>query len=144
NFALLFQEIRHFAVGHRLCEFSVDLVEFAQQIDDRLYSLFHDFTYCFVRIKLRLLLQETDGVAGRNSGLALKVLLHGGKDLQERTLSRTVEADHANLGAIKIGEIDVFEYSLLIVELVYSNHGVNDFIGNRTHEESKLPGVKTR
>ena len=70
---------------------------------------------------------------GETAVRALKFLIDAGKNAQERTLARSVQSDDADLGAIEIGKIDVFEYSFLVVVLADSNHGVDDFVRNGAH-----------
>ena len=82
----------------------------------------------FVRIELRLLLEEADGVAGREHGLAEEVVVDAGQDAQQRRLARAVQTDDADLRAVEIGEVDVLEDLLLAVELRHSDHRVDDLV----------------
>ena len=84
----------------------------------------------FCRIEVRLLLEVTNGIAGRNSRLTLELLIHTGQDPKQGALTRPIEPDDTDLGAVEVRQIDVLEDSFLVVELAYSNHGVNDFIGS--------------
>src|SRR6267143_5763796 len=61
---LTLEQVRHLIVRHRLAELRTDLVEFLQQIDDRLNALLDDLADCFRGIELRFLLEKSDGEAG--------------------------------------------------------------------------------
>src|SRR5262249_33666777 len=98
--------------------------------DGALNALFNNLAHGFAGIELRLLLQKTNAEAGRYGRLSLEFLIDAGKNAKQRTLSRAVEADHADLRTVKIREVNVLEDSFLIVILAVPNHGVNDFVGN--------------
>ena len=123
-----------------------------QQIDDRLHALFDNLPDGLCWIELRLLFEEADREARRNSRLALKFLIDAGEYPQQRTLSGTVQSDDADLRAIEIRQVDVLEDSFLVVVLADSNHGVDDFVGNCAHVEgagaaeplATLSGSETR
>src|SRR5437867_9405873 len=107
----------------------------------RLHALLDNLTDGFGRIELGFLFEISYRVAWRDRSFALKVLIHAGKDAQQRTFSRAIQTDDTNLRAVEIGQIDVFEDSLLVVVLAYSNHGVDDFVWNCTHQNgTELPG----
>ena len=116
-------------VGVRIGEGVVDLVELFEQVDDRLHALLDDLLHRLRFIELRLLLEEADGVAGREDGLAEEVAVDAGQDAQQRRLPRSVQTDDADLRAIEIGEIDVFEDLLFSMELGDADHGIDDFVG---------------
>ena len=134
NFPLAIEKVRHFVAGHRLGEFPVDFIEFAQKINDRLHALFDNLADSLRRIKLRLLLEETDSESGRNRSLALKLLIHSRKYPQKRTLTGAIQSDDADLRPVEIRKIDIFEDSFLVVVFAYSNHGVDDFVRDCAHD----------
>ena len=126
TFALPVHQLVHVRVG--IAEGVVDLVELFEQIDDRLHALLDDLADGLRRIELRLLLEEADGVAGREHGLAEEVLVDAGEDAQQRDLARAVQTDDADLRAVEIGEVDVLEDLLLAVELRDADHRVDDLV----------------
>src|ERR1051326_1278069 len=54
-------------------------------------------------------------VAGRNRGLALEFLINACQNSQQRALAGSVQSDHADFGAVKIGQVNVLEDSFLVV-----------------------------
>jgi hypothetical protein len=56
------------------------------------------------------------------------IFVDAGENAQQRRLARAVEPDDANLRAIELGEIDVFENGLLVIELTDTDHGIDDFV----------------
>lgn len=60
--------------------------------------------------------------------LAQKLRVEAGHDLQERALSRAVEADNADLGAVEIAEGDVLEDLLRAVDLAHAHHRIDDLV----------------
>ena len=135
NFALPVEKVVHLVVRHRFRELRIDLIEFPQQVDNRLDAFLDDLAHCFRWIELRLLFEQTDGKSRRYGGLALKILIDAGKDLQQRALAGSIETNDADLRAVKVREVDVLEDSFLVVVLAYSNHGVNDFVRDCAHQE---------
>ena len=47
---------------------------------------------------------------------------------QQRRPARPIQPNDANLRAIEIGKIDVFEDGLLVIELTDADHGIDDFV----------------
>src|SRR5581483_9233098 len=122
---LAIHQLVHVGVG--IAEGVVDLVEFLEQIDDGLHAFFDDLAHGLRQIELGLLLEHADGVAGREDGLADEVLVLPGEDAQQRRLARSVETDHADLRAVEIGEVDVFQNLFgLAVELRDTDHRIDD------------------
>jgi hypothetical protein len=72
-------------------------------------------------------------VAGRQHGLADELFVRAREYAQQRTLARAVQADDADLRAVKVREVDVFEDGLLVVKLADADHRVNNFIGDAAH-----------
>ena len=123
------QEFIHLIVRHRLGEFFIDRVELIQEIDRFLHPLLHDFTDRLRLIQLRLLLQEADGKARGEDRLPDKIRIDAGQDPEQRALARTVQAQDADLRPVEIGEINVLQDRLFLIDLAHSNHGVDDFVG---------------
>src|SRR5204863_9120823 len=117
NLALAFEQLGHFVIGHGLAEFRVDLIKLAQEINNRLHTLFDDFPNRLARIKTRFLFEVANSKAGRYSRLALKFLIDAGKNPQQRALTGSVESDDTDFGAIEVRQIDVLEDRFLVVEL---------------------------
>ena len=134
NFALALEKLVHIIVGHGLGEFGVDLFELLQQLDGFLNGLLYDLTDGSAIVDQRLLFEIADGIAGRQHGLAVDLLVHTGHDAQQRGFTRPVETDDADLGAVKIRKIDIFEDGALVVVLADADHRVNNFIGFYGHE----------
>src|SRR5205807_9290327 len=126
HLALALHELVHVGVG--IAEGVVDLVEFFEEVDDRLHALLDDLANALRRIELRLLFEKANRVAGREHRLADEIAVGAGQDAQQRRLARSVQTDDADLRAIKIGEVDVLEDLLLAVELRYSDHRVDDLV----------------
>ncbi len=104
-------------------ELIVDFLVLGQRVDHFLYALHHDFFHRLVGIELWLLSQVTDGIARRENHLALVVLVQSGNDFHQCGLTGTVETDDTNLGTIEKGQVDVFQYLLVVLEgFAYSHH----------------------
>src|SRR5205085_8837114 len=73
-------------------------------------------------------LEKSDRVSGREDGFAEEVAIGAGENAKQRRFSRSVQTDHADLRAVEIGEIDVFEDLLLSVKLRDTYHRVDDFV----------------
>ncbi len=56
-----------------------------------------------------------------------------GEYAQQGRFAGAVQADHANLRAVKIGKVDVFEDRLLVVKLADADHGIDDFVWFSAH-----------
>ncbi len=123
------QELVHLIVRHRFGELLIDHVELLEQVDRFLHALLHDLADRLRLIQLGLLLEEADGVPGREDRLPDEVRIDAGQDPEERALARSVQAQHADLRAVEIGEIDVLEDRFFVIELAHSDHGVDDFVG---------------
>src|SRR5262249_19319017 len=99
-----------------------------EQTDSLLYGFFDYLAHGPAVINQRLLLEIADGITGRDHRLTVKVFINSCKDAQQRGLTRAIQADDANLCAVKIGEIDIFENRLFIIELTDADHGIDDFV----------------
>ena len=84
NFALALEELVHIFVGHFLSKFGVDLFKFLQKIDGLLYRFLHDLADCTGVVEQWLLLEIADGIAGRQNGLAVDLLVHASHGLHAR------------------------------------------------------------
>jgi hypothetical protein len=54
--------------------------------------------------------------------------VHTAQHMEQGRFARSIEADHANLRAVEIGEVDVFEDGLLVVVLADADHGIDNFV----------------
>ena len=95
-----------------------------------LHALLDDLADGLRRIELRFLLEKTDRVARRNGVLPLNSLSTPARYAQQRALAGAIQAEDADLRAVEIRKIDVFEDGFLVVKLADSDHGVDDFVRN--------------
>ena len=79
------------------------------KLNSLLYGFFDDFAHRARIVDQRFLFEIADGEARRDDGLAVKVFVDAREDAQQRRLARAIEADDANLRAVEIGKIDVFQ-----------------------------------
>ena len=128
HLGLAVDERLHGVIVHGLGELLVDRVEFIEQVHGGLGPLLDDLAHRFVRVERGLLGQVVDGEPLGEDGLALEFGVDAGKDAQQRTLARAVQAEHADLGAVEIGQGDVFEDLLLVVLLADTDHRVDDLV----------------
>src|SRR5207302_10744448 len=112
----------------------VDLFKLFQQIDSLLYGLFHNFAHRSRIVYQRFLLQTADRIARRENGLAVELLVHARQDAQQRRFARAVETDHADLGSIEIGKVNVFENRSLVVIFTDADHRIDNFVWFSAHE----------
>src|SRR5207302_9985069 len=71
--------------------------------------------------------------AERENRLANEFFINTGKNSQQRAFARTVETKHADLRAVEVREINIFEDGLLVVILADADHRVDNFVGNSAH-----------
>jgi len=110
-------ELLHLVVGHGIGEAFVDLVVLMQKVDCLLYALFHALTHGLFGIELRLLLKEPDGVPAGEHRSPTNSLSTPAMMRSSEALARSVQAKDADLGAVEIGQVDVLQDRLLVVEL---------------------------
>ena len=79
-----------------------NLIKFFKKVSNFLYAFFYNFHYSFTRLKIRLLFQVSDCVAGSQSSFSRKILINAGKNLKKRRFSRTVRTDYADFCAVVI------------------------------------------
>jgi hypothetical protein len=125
HLGLAFEQFVHVAVG--VGKGIVDLFELGEQIDDLLYPFLDHFAHRLALIQQRLLLQIADAVALGEDRLAVELLVDAGHDPQQGRLARTVQAEHADLGAIEIGQRDVLDDRLFVVVLADPHHRIDNF-----------------
>ncbi len=70
-------------------------------------ALFDDFFDRLVGIELGFLFQQADAIALGSRDLAGVIWIHTGNDLQQRTLARTVQAQHSDLRPVVETEVDL-------------------------------------
>ena len=84
--------------------------EFLEDIDDFLHAFLHHLLHRFVVVELRLLVKHANGIARREDHFAVIGFLLACNDTQQGGFTCSVQTYDADLGAIKEGEIDVFQY----------------------------------
>src|ERR1051326_1562244 len=73
------------------------------------------------------------------------ILIDASQNAQQRRLSRSVESNNSNLGAIEIREVDIFQDRLLVIELTDADHGINDFVWLSRHNlDSEITQIGRR
>ena len=60
------------------------------------------------------------------------------------TRSRAVQAQHADLRAVEIGQVDVLQDRLLVMELPHADHGIDDLVRFRHSVDPSSDGAQTR
>jgi hypothetical protein len=123
-------------VGIRVGEGFADLVVFLEPCDFFCRPFLHDFTDSLGFIQPGFLIQDPGGVALAEDGLSVEVVVDPRHDPQHRGLARAVEAQHADLGSMEVGQGDVLDDGLAVVKLRHPHHGVDDgrfFIGVLGH-----------
>ena len=128
------EEFVHVFVRHFFAELRVDLVKLLQQADSLLHGFFDDFTHGARVVEQRLLFEIADGIAGRDHGFAVNFFVDAGEYAQQGRLARSVQADDANLRAVEVRKVDVFEDRLLIVKLADADQGINNFVWFSAHD----------
>ena len=96
-------------VGIRVGVFGVDLVQTRLGVLDDADRLFDHFTHSLGGIELRFLRQITYVQIRHRTRFAVELGVDTRHDFQQRGLARTVEAQHADLGAREEREGDVLE-----------------------------------
>src|SRR6185436_16196789 len=79
------------------------------------------------------LFEITDGETRRDDCFTVEVFVDAREYAEQGRLARAVQADDADLCAVEVGEIDVFENRLLVVKLADADHGINDFVWFSAH-----------
>ena len=118
-------------VGIGFGELGVDLIEAREHFDDGLYRFFHDLDNCFGLVEFGFLLEQTVGVTFGLRDLADVVFVDARHDAQQRGLARTVESEHADLGAVIKPERDIAEDHFIADgdQTSHFVHGVDDLGG---------------
>ncbi len=113
-------------IGIRLGVGGIDRVEFLLRHGDGGQRFLDVAAHRLVRVERRFLGQEADVEAGLGPRLALDFGIHPGHDAQQAGFARTVEAEHADLGAGEEGQGDVFQDNALGRDhLAHAVHGVD-------------------
>ena len=114
-------------IGVGVAHLGTDLVEaldFSQNVAERHLDVLEDG---LVLVERRLLLQDADGVAGAQAGLAVRDLLDTCHQFEERGLAHAVGADHADLGAGIERKRHIVQNDFVAVRLARFIHGVDEF-----------------
>ena len=126
--ALLFDQ--RVEVRVRVVELLADRVVLPQEVNDGLRGFLHHLAHGLGVIQLRLLRQQTAGVALREHRLAQVVLIHAGHDAQQGALARAVQPQHADLRAVEEAERDVTQHLPVgRVHTAHAHHRVDDLLG---------------
>ncbi len=133
DLALPLDELVHLFVRHGFREFLTDAIELVEQIHDRLHAFFNDLFDRLGVVELRFLFEKPYRITWRKNGLPVEFLVHPGKDPEQGTLARAVEAQHADLRSVEIGDGDVLENRFFVVVPAHPDHGVDDFVRFRSH-----------
>ena len=128
DLCLALDESVHGIVVHGFRKLCVDLLELLGNGLEGGNTVFHNLAHCAGLVAQRLLLKVANGVARGQHCLAVKGIVHAGKDFQKRGLACAVEAKHADLGAVEVGEADVLEDFLLSMTLAHAYHGVDNLV----------------
>ena len=99
--ALALDEPGHLLVVHRLAEFHVDLFVLLEQRHGRGAALFDHLADGLRVVEPGFLFKVSHRVTGREDHFALEILVQPGDDLHQRRLTRAVQADDADLGAVE-------------------------------------------
>jgi len=143
--ALAGHEPVHLVVVHGLGELHADLVVLLDQVHGVLKSLLHDLPDGLVRVELRLLFEEAQGVPGREHRLALILLVQSRHDAKQGALARAIQSQHADLGPIEVGQGDVLDDLPVLAGLADPHHGVDDLFRSVAHGQCSFKGyVRSR
>ncbi len=113
-------------ISVRLGIFGVNLIKTRLGVLDDADRLFNHFTDRLVRVKLWLLRQITHIKLGHRTCFAVKLGVDASHDFQQRGLARTVETQHADLGAGEERQRDVFQdFTLRRHNFAQPMHGVD-------------------
>ncbi|MNS28836.1 hypothetical protein D3C72_608240 [compost metagenome] len=96
-------------VGIRIGVGRVDLVQACLGVLDHADRFLDHFTHGLGRIQLWFLRQVADVQLRHRTGFALELGVDASHDFQQRGLTRTVEAEHADLGAGEERQRNVFQ-----------------------------------
>ena len=88
--ALLFEQLVHLLIVHRLGQLVADGIELVEQVHCGRYALLDNFAHRFGRIELRLLLEKSHGVTRRLADLPVEFRIDAGNDSQKRAFPRGV------------------------------------------------------
>ena len=109
----------HLGVAERL----VHLVEFCQQVHDRLHAFAHYFYHGLVGVEFRVLLEVSHGISGSPYHFAAIILVDSGYDFEQRRFTGAVQTYDADFGTVEEREVDVFQNLFLgRVDLAYAHH----------------------
>ena len=111
----------------------IDFIELGARGKDLAHRFFDALAHGVLGVELRLLRQVADLQARHGQGLALEFFVHAGHDLEQGGLARTVQTQHADLGAGEKAQGNVFEnlslrgYRLadMIHRIYVLGHGIN-------------------
>jgi len=126
--SLAIEHLLHLVVVHRFGESLGEGVELSEKRRGLGRALLDDLAHGLTWLQLGLLLEEADRVTGGTHDLAVRRLVDAGHDLQECALSRAVEAENADLGAIEEAERDVAQHRFLAMGPADLDHRKDDLL----------------
>ena len=129
DFGLQFAHFLHEGVeiGIRIGHFFANLVEPFDFLGDRTESELDVFAYGFVFVQRRILLEDSDRVAGGEGRLAVRNGVEAGHDAQQRGLAHAVGAHHADFRAGQEAQGHVVEDDSIAVGLARLDHLIDEF-----------------
>ena len=112
----------HSIVIHRLGKSFVDRLVLFNQVHRILGTLFDYFAHGLARLELRFLFHIADTVAVHQVGAPFKLVVYPSHNAQHRTLSRTIQTEHTDFGAVEIRQGYIFNDLLFVVVFTHLLH----------------------
>ena len=130
HLGLAFEQLFHLVGVGDFAQFFGELLELGEQCPRGCDRFLDVAEHVLVRVELRLLLQQADGEAVGEPGLAVEVLVLAGHDPQQRAFAGAVAAQHADLGTGIERQPDIFEDFALANLLGQRGHLEDVFLGH--------------
>ena len=112
------------------------LVEAVEHVAQLAHAVLDVPAHVLGRVELRLLLEQPDGGAGGELGVAAELGVLPGHDAQQGGLARAVRAEHADLGSRQEAQRDVLQH--LLVRWVDAGQLVHREDVLARHERSRI------
>jgi len=133
EFPLALEQPVHLVVVHGLGELHGDLVELIDEGFCFPHTLFDVAADILSGVEHGFLGKVADPDIGLGAGFSLKLLINPGHDAQEGRFPRAIQTEHADFGAGKEGQGDVFQ------DFALGGHDLGDAI----HRVNVLSHLKT-
>ena len=133
DLALALDELVHGLVVHGLSKLHVDGFELLEEIGGFLNPLFHHLPHGLGFVHQGLLFEIAHSVALGEKGFSVELRVDPGHDAQQRALAGAVEPQHADLGAVEIGQGNILQNGLFVIEFADLDHRVDDLFGILAH-----------